>query len=357
MHTNNKGCTDCDAPVWTDKVSESPEQLQVFADAYIGAFSYLSTYHIALGDQLIHPLASDVLDRVLGDNAARVKEDIISSVFGGEFKHSNFSGNGLRALFEDDSIISDPGFVFVVRHLVCEYEKLCHRLHIIKTGLPVLVKESLERSDREPIVRYVELLQKGFFVRNSYLESHDIQLALMNWDSKMQSPHFGLNRVIFDEKADPYDLTHGYRLLSFYDSRDLLSTVYSEYEHMYMNNMELVKCKNCGRFFRPISRASNFCDRPLEDGSGRTCKSISSQWYVDQRKGENPAYDEYVLYRKRYRSRITRNSTKNPYSRYDDWNIQAHTLLESYNRGEITLEAFSKKLKEMDKDMKPLDKM
>lgn len=376
---------DCNFSDWTDRNSKVFEHFNSFANAYVDAFLLLSAFHIALGDQLIHPLTPDALDKVFDSNdidfdafnlskdkITYIKEAILSYAFNGCFNYSNFSIEGLKALLDNDSIIFAPGFDFVIRHLAREYDNLIRKLRILTTSLPVLIKETLERNDREPILRYTDWLKCGLsspsisltpnVIRIDELppifsEHYDNLSAISDLYSETHMPCLSFNRIIIDKKADPYDSSHGYRLLSFYDSRDLLNTVYSEYEHMCMNNMELVKCKNCGRFFRPISRASNFCDRPIEDGSGRTCKSISSQWYVDQRKGENPAYDEYVLYRKRYRSRITRNSTKNPYSRYDDWNIRAHTLLDSYNRGEITLESFSKTLKEMDEDMKPLDKM
>lgn len=162
---------------------------------------------------------------------------------------------------------------------------------------------------------------------------------------------------ISDSDAGPYDLNFGKRLLNAYSFENILNVIFAEIHFMCMNNFELAICKNCGRFFHPLSTTSNFCDRPLSDGSLRTCKTMSSTWYSSKRRADDPVWDEYSKYRVRYASRTSKNKLTNPQERLTKWNESAKQLVRDYEAGEITQEQFSQWLKDTDKTMKPLDKM
>ena len=215
----------------------------------------------------------------------------------------------------------------------------------IKKDLLTVLPETLLRHDKgdvPPIVRSAH-----------YFEKHPDE-----------AKKFGIGEYSFDcfstviraETAGTFDEAKGWRMVTAYSTNSLWNIVNAEFRQMVAHNVSLVICNYCHRYFLPLTSASSFCDRPLDEDPTRTCKSLSSQWYVDNRRSHDPAWNEYMLYISRYKSRTYRNKAKNPKERLDRWNKQARQLFHDYDSGKITREEFSSTLAKMDKDMKPLDK-
>lgn len=351
-----------------------------FLVAYCEAFRVLSSLHTALGDLLIVPFMEPFADHhidlalcaaqnrspAVSLDMERIKTIINSAVFNGDTKYRNFNILGTHALLDDKELLSSTALFFFVDDLNQHLAKVFRQLRILNKSFSHLVSEILERKDDSPVLRYMRNLsedlpndatQETENKTSCFDSAYNHIDAINDLNKKLLKPCPSISRVIHDNSADMYDTTHGYRWINFYDSSDLINSSYAEFEFMCINNMELVKCKNCGRYFFPVSILSNFCDRLLEDGSGRTCKDIRSHWYTEMRRVSDPVTEEYVLYRKRYRSRTMRNKLKNPYERFEEWNKQAKALLKDREEGKITAEDASRILKEMDDHMKPLDKM
>lgn len=349
-----------------------------FLIAYCDAFRALSSLHAALGDLLIAPFLKPFMNEGIDlayREAKKLNPDVIldseliktiinKEVFNGDVKYKNFNIAGIWRVFDNEHLAASTALLFFADSLNQQFCKVFKQLTVLNKCFSYLVPEILERQEEDPILRYVRKLDVPSVYNhvsdgttNALPNSSGYIDAISKLNKELIKPGSSIKRIMYDESADIYDTTRGFRLISFYDTNDLINTGYAEFEFLCLNNIEVIKCKNCGRYFFPASMLSSFCDRLLKDGSGRTCKSISSQWYIESRRITDPANEEYVLYRKRYRARAMRNKIRNPYSRFEKWNQQARALLKECEDGKISIEEFSKTLAEMDKDMKPLDKM
>lgn len=366
--------------------SKNDEQLlsiyNGFADAYCNAYLTLSSYHMLLGDQLIAPLMRDEICTVFNSvepesscdsSYIKIIENYIKQeVFSGEYEYSRFNPSGIKKLFANREIVLSEKFKKVFEHLNSKYLNVFEQLRILTFSFSLLIPKILERRESPPVHRFVNHFISGFFYDYDFISaavekiactdssSYDpleVAKAMTDLKSNIKAPYYSINRLVCNDNEATYSETGGSRWVSFYNINNPLDAIYLEFEFMCTNNIELAKCKNCGRYFLPLTRASNFCDRLLADGSGRTCKTISSQWYAGARRGNDPINDMYILYKKRYLTRKMRNEAMNPQERFDKWKQQAKILIKECESGNISFEEFSKTLAEMDKDMKPLDKM
>lgn len=352
-----------------------------FLDLFNRTYNHLSSTCLILGDTLLNRVADSVytmtctpqlggyIDRdVDTDSYVYAKTKSIYKTCGLD-DNLNLGGpalniDGFRTYLMMCNHSYDEIDLAVVHHTAIVCIESLNDLETLKTGFSNLVSATLIRQEPNvpSMLRFKNIMDRVNLITSNEVTSfseHDRHLYNFFYELKRLKEH-GINtfsEVVSVDTADDFDETHGYRFLSLFDATNTINAAYQEYAFICANTIEIVKCKNCGRFFLPLTAASSFCDRPIDGDYNRTCKSISAQWYVGNRRSTNPAWDEYILYRNRYNTRTSRNKTKNPKERLERWNRWARQLIQSYDNGELSQEDVSKALKEMDDHMKPLDKM
>ncbi len=378
-----------DTEVLTMLISESqyrPEAFAEFSELIKRTYKYLDSLSIVLGDSFCFCIANTVKNElqslqslVCPDNDAytsTAKKTRINKKFNAllslmfndnNMSISSFNIAGLSYFFSNFNNIYDKTDVPIAFKIIHECLQLIKHINMIRFGLLQIIPVTLMRDASDvPALKKYEAILDGLHLYN---ENKPDSASLLSDSERsiyqaIESLKFGhdrlisaVSKIIRTEPEDKYDALQGRRLILASNTTDLLNTVCSEFEFLCANNIDIVKCKNCGRYFLPLTSASSFCDRPLEEDPTRICKSLSSQWYADNKRSNNPAWDEYMVYRSRYNSRTYRNKAKNPKDRLDRWNKHARQLFQDYDSGKITHEEFSSTLAEMDKDMKPLDEM
>lgn len=342
-----------------------------FKSAFFDAYKEFSSHHIILGDALLSQLSYFFHEYNFTDNIYIAEANPVTDSSREPFI------KGLRTCIKISREIVSFSNLEVFHELIDTFfllkdvsphlfssvfielvSSICNFFSAVQTQVnyfSTLISSILLRTENPPvpILRYIE--------HSSLLDAHHEDF-LIYWDS---SDDHALSkrlqkiqkRVIKDPTADEYEEAQGNRLIYVYNTLGIYDAAMAEFDFMCANNIDLCKCKNCGKFFRPLSIASNFCDRPLDNGSKQTCRSSSGKWYSDNRRSNNPAWDEFMKYKSKYNSRTNRNKRLNPPERFDHWKTKATELVKQYENGEITIETFYEKLKEMDKDMRPLNKM
>lgn len=359
------------------KLAYYPDAFSDFLDLFNRTYNYLSSTCLILGDTLLAVVCNSVetatttpqLDCFVDvdmdtDPGITAKSESIykACCFTNDFPALNT--DGFRSYLAMCNHSFDEFDLAVVYYTAIGCIEFLNKLETLKSGFSYLVSATL--IGQEPyvpsVLRFKNIMDHTHLISSEELSSFSsydrhISNFLNKLESINNSGSICFTEVVSVDTADDFDETQGYRFLSLFNATDTINAAYQEYVFLCANTIEIVKCKNCGRFFLPLTAASSFCDRPIAGDDNRTCKSISTQWYVGNRRSTNPAWDEYILYRNRYNTRTSRNKTKNPKERLERWNRWARQLIQSYDNGELTLEDVSKALKEMDKDMKPLDKM
>lgn len=356
-----------------------------FALEFIELHSFLSSYHLALRNELLTPFMPvsikytifsrlDLSNRTVESSLDKFIEHITKIVFNGEIQYSHFSQDGLLSLFTDTNIICDPLFTEFAGWLAHYYVKFIDDIRIIKTSLMFLVPEILLRNDKGdlPFTRYKNLIEgwisskdcissldliKDYGVNPTRKRLCDATSAIEDFLSALNDPQIAHKTVLLNKHATEYDESHGYRTVFLYEINSVRKAAFTEFEDMCLNNVELSTCKNCGKLFWATSKAVRFCNRSLDNDTEETCRTTSAQWYAENRKSSNPANQMYTLYKKRYHSRVLRNRVRNPYDRFADWDQYARLLVRAYEDGKISYDEFEKEMIEKDKDMKPLDKL
>lgn len=350
----------------SDRFFYSEEISQRFMSACFDAYESLSSHHIILGDAFLSffcdrlfncsdPVRMDRLELSYSINdfssfpacfdmlkrCSRFSYDIAS------FSDPMVMHNLMDSFFMLKTV--DPYIFSLIledesRNLITFFDDIRQQRDYFST----LISSILARTDNPslPIFRYID--------HSSLLDNPPCSNRKPSNIDRIQTIQ---KRVIKDPSADKYEEAQGYRLIDVYSTYGIYDAAMAEFYFMCTNNIDLGKCKHCGKFFRPLSIASNFCDRPLGGNSKHTCRSTSGRWYSDNRRSNNPAWNEFMKYKSKYNSRTTRNKHLNPPERFNNWKIKASALVDQYENSEISLDTFSKKLKEMDEDMKPLDKM
>lgn len=131
----------------------------------------------------------------------------------------------------------------------------------------------------------------------------------------------------------------------FYECKDITQALIIELSILAHNNIEIKKCKNCGKFFVPSSRSDElFCDNIFENN--KTCKEIGYFKVKQKAIHENEVLRMYRNVYQKLLLRVRRNPDNMDYARdfefFKDDNIQMRNALE---RNEITEEKYLEWLK------------
>ncbi len=132
----------------------------------------------------------------------------------------------------------------------------------------------------------------------------------------------------------------------FYECEDIIQALIIELSIIAHNNIEVKKCKNCGKYFVPGSRSDElFCDNIFENN--KTCKEIGYFKVKQKAIHENEVLRMYRNVYQKLLLRVRRNPDNMQYARefefFKDDNIKMRDDLE---KNIITEEEYLKWLKE-----------
>jgi len=87
---------------------------------------------------------------------------------------------------------------------------------------------------------------------------------------------------IFDENYDDY--------ITAYHCKGIIDVVNVSMYEIVQKRYQINRCGNCGRYFVPYRRTdTKYCDRPINYGSNKTCKSVGADkvWQEKLKKNES----------------------------------------------------------------------
>lgn len=135
---------------------------------------------------------------------------------------------------------------------------------------------------------------------------------------------------------------------TFYTSLDIRALVMLEFEYMCVNNHNVRKCANCGRYFLPFSLVSRYCDRPVE-GKGKTCKDLGANAKYNEKVNGDDLMRIYRRLNNTYQMRCSRAPGVYLRADYEAWQENAKSILENVKAGKIPVDEFEEMIRIPDK--------
>lgn len=102
-------------------------------------------------------------------------------------------------------------------------------------------------------------------------------------------------------------------------------------------NIELRKCEFCGKYFRPFSVRTLYCDR-LDPKTGKTCKEQAAKIKYEEKIAADAGRILYQRRTKAYSMRVARSPAVYRKADYLRWKTRAAEALEDYTVGKLTYE-------------------
>lgn len=116
-----------------------------------------------------------------------------------------------------------------------------------------------------------------------------------------------------------------------------------EFDMICAENIAIRRCELCGRYFLPHSVVSIYCDRPVEDRPGKTCKDIGAMLKHQKVVEKDEAKKLYRKVANRVHTAAVRLEPQYPHIlrvNYCQWQFEAKALLERVESGEIDFDEF-----------------
>ncbi|MDR0931178.1 MAG: DUF6076 domain-containing protein [Clostridiales bacterium] len=170
------------------------------------------------------------------------------------------------------------------------------------------------------------------------LTYHPIESTVLryyNWSKQVNLEYInnlGINQV-FDESGG--DIAWQ----TFYSAKNVEYLIFYELEYMCLNNFCIKRCANCGEYFLPFSRKTQYCDNVFED-TNLTCKKYAQKYLA----GTNPARALYNKKNNLHQMRNARKPEELPKEKLNEWRAFAQNLLAEYERKAISLDEFAERI-------------
>ena len=127
-------------------------------------------------------------------------------------------------------------------------------------------------------------------------------------------------------------------IISSFKCSSLEEILYLEFEKMLELDMQIKKCKNCGRYFiLKGNYQTEYCDR-IPEGETQNCQSIGATEKYAQKVKENPALATFNKAYKRYHARLKVGSVKS--DAFKKWCYEAVVMRDKCLNGEMTVDEF-----------------
>jgi hypothetical protein len=127
-------------------------------------------------------------------------------------------------------------------------------------------------------------------------------------------------------------------IISSFKCSSLEEILYLEFEKMLELDIQIKKCKNCGRYFiLKGNYQTEYCDR-IPEGETQNCQSIGATEKYAQKVKENPALATFNKAYKRYHARLKVGSVKS--DAFKKWRYEAVVMRDKCLNGEMTVDEF-----------------
>ena len=193
---------------------------------------------------------------------------------------------------------------------------------------------------------------KGTAILRSYYEmrtrEHDYLLQSERLYNEL-APRFFLsvNDKLCDLNArQPKELEASEKVSGhIYQTTDSLEAITLwAFDMLCAQGCRLARCKLCNRMFLPYSVSSCYCERPVEDKPGKTCKDIGATMTYQLTVNSDAAKQLFGSVANRVQTYAMRHSKTDPemVRIYKKWRFNAKLLLEKVEANEMTYEEFEK---------------
>lgn len=152
----------------------------------------------------------------------------------------------------------------------------------------ILLQAYLEESENFPEMcdpLYFERFVNGGLESRIVRQEQAISLSEYNLSTDIV-PGCDIKRIVLDIFSGLMIFNDDFIALSFSSLTDfLLTAIY----YFFQNGFRFKRCKNCGRFFVPLSRSDEiYCNNESPQDKNRTCKEYGSQklWYEKLKSDE-----------------------------------------------------------------------
>jgi len=137
-----------------------------------------------------------------------------------------------------------------------------------------------------------------------------------------------------------------FTLMEHYYVHDIASLLYSEFFQMVKLNMQAGICQNCNKLFALKDLYySKYCNRPIGDDKGRTCKSIGAVTKFKQTLDKDPVYNIYRRVYNRLHTRKRQNTiTSETLAQLKE---KITELRKDVKQGRITFEDYETQMEDM----------
>ena len=243
-----------------------------------------------------------------------------------------------------ETVLSKEGYDNTLKKVFSDYEYDINRFHngLITDILYIYNMNDLaELEELTPYQRFFSMVNSDRFsqaVKYFDKEKTKIDFSAFEWISEY---HFNAREDVTQKlaKKDIVDAPF------FYECEDIIQALIIELSVLAHNNIEIKKCKNCGKYFVPGSRSDElFCDNIFENN--KTCKEIGYFKVKQKAIHENEVLRMYRNVYQKLLLRVRRNPDNVQYARdfefFKDDNIKKRNALE---RNKITEEEYLEWLK------------
>lgn len=181
--------------------------------------------------------------------------------------------------------------------------------------------------------------------RNTFLQENDLAILYERYalergngfDSVACSMEGYGYKILRDEKNQPIlcNKMHFWDLQSF-----LLYDLFKGIECNYVPN----QCKNCGQFFLIRSgKYFSYCDCPLEDNPGKTCRDVGARKRYDDKCKTDPVWQTYNrAYKAHYARYMKKKMTT---AEFEQWSSMAVELREKASLDQIAFAEYCDAMK------------
>ncbi len=312
-------CDECD--IFSDYYPQG-NQLEDFVEWYKKIEAMLSDMNPAfltlVSDQFIN-----VIRNVLGDYGLEMQFNNIDDIF--------------RYLSHDISEVH-------IRTFAKDIAKRLSNLANFKNEFINLVEDVLDctKTQEDILTRYIRIREQ-----TRYQSLSNKYYPLLILDFSLDSGNLGKKH-----RSNSIPGTQNSILKSYFSTEDIAALVLWEFDYMAANNIAVKKCEYCGRYFRPFSKNTLFCDN-LVDGTKKTCKEVGAMTKYQRSIESKDAKKLYNRVNNRL-SMFAKRSESHGYveGNYDSWKRMAKAFLELVENEEMTYDEFEKSINIKSNDLR-----
>ena len=249
-----------------------------------------------------------------------------------EIKYTEFPVSDEEYKNSLDTLFNEYKYIFVSfkQDIILDVEYIFNMNYLEET-------KDLTPLQRFQIMTNSDLSSKSF----RYFDNNKVKVNLSAFEILRDYSEFPMRQDETQRIVTQANISSSY----FFECTDIIQTLLIELLEIAKLNIEIKKCRNCGKFFVPDNRSDEiYCNNIFENG--KTCKEIGHFKVKQKEMQEN---DTLRIYRNVYQKlllRTRRNPKNNQYARdfelfKDDNNIWR----ENISKGIVTEEEYLKWLK------------